>query len=77
MSKVNVICLRCGNVQVRTDISKKILNIYEISEDQKICPKCKIKTEQILTNNIQNLRETLEENPSRKLDSYILKLIRR
>lgn len=42
-----------------------------------MCPKCKINTNFIATNNIENLRKKLEENPDKELDSYILKLVKK
>ena len=77
MSKVNTICLRCGKVQVRTDILEPINNKYIQLKKPLICPKCNIKTSQIATKNIQDLRKNLEKNPNESLDSYILKLIKR
>ncbi len=81
MSKVNTICLRCGTVQVRSDLVEILENNdedkYMILEEKKMCPKCKIKTNQIATKDIKMLKKSLETNPNKKLDSYILKLIKR
>lgn len=77
MNNTNIICLRCGTVQVRTDIEEEIQDRYIILKDKKECPKCKRIVTHIATTNIQNLRKQLEQNPNKKLDRYILKLIKR
>lgn len=77
MTKKNIICLRCGNVQVRTDIEDTLTDRYIVLKKKNLCPKCKISTNFIVTSNIQNLRKQLEENPNKELDSYILKLIKK
>ena len=76
-TKKNVICLRCGSVQVRTDIEDILTDRYIILKKKNMCPRCKIDTNFIATNNIESLRKKLEENPDRKLDSYILKLVKK
>lgn len=77
MSKVNTICLRCGKVQVRTDIMENLNGSYITLKNKINCPKCQIKTNQIATKDVKELRKKLESNPSNSLDGYILKLIKR
>jgi len=78
MSKINIICLRCGKVQPRTDVIEDINNDKYITLQKKFsCPNCRIKTNQIATKNIQELRKELENNPNNSLDGYVLKLIKR
>lgn len=76
-TKKQVICLRCGKVQIRTDIESPLTDRYIILKKKNMCPKCKINTNFIATNNIENLRRKLEENPNKELDSYILKLVKK
>lgn len=77
MTKISTICLRCGKVQVRTDIIENISDNYVILKEKIMCPRCKIKTNQVATNNVDNLRKKLEKNPSNSLDGYVIKLIKR
>lgn len=77
MTKKNIICLRCGKVQIRTDIEEDIGDRYVTLDKKRMCPKCNRNTNFIATNNIQTLRKQLEENPYYELDSYILKLIKK
>lgn len=77
MNKINTICLRCGKVQVRTDIMEEINDKYIRLSNPMMCPKCKIKTSQIATKDIKELRKKLEQNPSGSLDSHVIKLIKR
>lgn len=71
MNKRNIICLKCGTVQVRTDITKKIDGKYVL--DKNNCPKCQKTTTQVLTSNIKMLKKQL--NPTKDLDKRILNLI--
>lgn len=71
MSKRNIICLKCGTVQVRTDITKEIDGKYVL--DKNNCPKCQKITSQVLTNNVKMLKKQL--NPTKDLDKRILNLI--
>lgn len=77
MTKKNTICLRCGLVQVRTDINNIISDRYIVLEKKYMCPKCHTNTNMIVTNKIQILRKQLKESPNEGLDSYILKLIKK
>lgn len=77
MNKIHTICLRCGKVQVRTDIIKDKDSKYTILNDKINCPECRIKTNQIATKNVQELRKKLEDNPETSLDCYVYKLIKR
>lgn len=76
-NKKNIICLRCGNVQIRTDIEEVITGSYITLDKKKMCPKCRENTNFIATNNIQELRKQLEQNPSKPIDSYLLKLVKK
>ena len=76
-NKKHIICLRCGTVQVRTDIEDIINDQYIILDRKMACPKCGRNTNFIATNNIQELRKHLEKNPSGDLDSYVLKLVKK
>lgn len=76
MSKISTICLTCGKVQVRTDIIENINGKYIELKEKIMCPRCKIKTKQVSTKNINNLRKQLEESPSDTLDGYLIKLIK-
>ena len=71
MNKRNIICLKCGTVQVRTDITKKIDGKYVL--DKNNCPKCQKITSQVLTHNVKMLKKQL--NPTKDLDKRILNLI--
>ena len=71
MNKRNIICLKCGTVQVRTDITKQIDGKYVL--DKNNCPKCNKITSQVLTSNIKMLKKQL--NPTKDLDKRILNLI--
>lgn len=77
MTKKNTVCLRCGSVQVRTDIEDLIKGKYILLEKKRMCSRCNKNTPTIATNNIEKLRKNLEENPNRELDSYVLKLIKK
>ena len=77
MNKVNVICLRCGTVQIRSDVLELLDDRYIVLNQKKTCPKCGIKTNHIATKDMKSLRKSLEADPSKKLDSYILKLVKR
>lgn len=77
MSKINTICLRCGKVQVRTDVVETLNNKYVKLKQKRICPQCNIKTEHIATKDIKELRKKLEKETNESLDGYIHLLIRR
>lgn len=77
MTKIFTICLRCGKVQVRTDMIENINDNYIELKEKRMCPRCLINTKQIATKNIDNLRRKLEESPSNSLDGYVIKLIKR
>lgn len=77
MTKKNTICLRCGFVQVRTDIVDLIKEKYILLEKKRMCPRCNKNTPTIATNNIEKLRKKLENNPNKELDSYVFKLIKK
>lgn len=73
MNKRNIICLKCGTVQVRTDITKEIDGKYIL--DKNYCPKCDKNTSQVLTPNVKILKKQLKKNPAKDLDKHILNLI--
>lgn len=77
MTKIFTICLRCGKVQVRTDVIENINDKYIELKEKRMCPRCKINTKHIATKNIDNLRRNLEERPNNSLDGYVIKLIKR
>ena len=77
MNKVNTICLRCGKVQVRTDIIENINSKYIQLRNKINCQQCNMKTNQIATKNVQELRKKLNETVENNLDSYVYKLIKR
>lgn len=73
MNKRNIICLKCGTVQVRTDITKQIDGKYVL--DKNNCPKCNKITSQVLTSNVKILKKYLQNNATKDLDKRILNLI--
>lgn len=77
MSKINTICLRCGKVQVRTDIMENISGKYVQIKNKRNCEQCNIKTNHIATKSVQELRKKLEEHLDNSLDNYVFKLIKR
>ncbi len=77
MSRMIAICLRCGTAQVRTDLGENFEKGYTLLKKETFCPRCNKKTNFIATKDINNLRKKLEQNPSKPLDGYILKLIKR
>lgn len=64
-------------VQVRTDLNVIIENKYIKLTKKIICPKCQIKTEQIATKDIVNLRNQLKKEINQVQDTFVLKLINR
>lgn len=77
MNKINTICLRCGKVQVRTDIFENIGSKYIQINKKLKCEKCNNLTNQIATKSVQQLRKKLEKNIENNLDNYVFKLIKR
>ena len=77
MNKINVICLRCGNVQIRTDVLEEINDKYITLNKAIMCFRCNKKTSHIATQNVKDLRLKLEKNHNSALDSYVIKLIKR
>lgn len=74
-NKINVICLKCGQVQVRTDIITTISEKYILSKNI-ICSNCAKKTTHVLTNNIKRLKKELKDGNT-SLDKQIYHLIER
>ena len=74
MNKKYLICLNCGNVQTRTDILNELVrNNYKFVKKQ--CPKCKIETQELVTENMSRLKTQLE-NDNTKFSNKVLRLIR-
>lgn len=74
-----VMCLDCGNVQVRTDIKDIINGNYiMLSKSQLSCKRCTSK-KSIVTNNIKGLDKKIESKPKEKtaLDHRVLCLLRK
>lgn len=75
MNKMYLICLNCGNVQVRTDINEQLNGKYTLIRSKIICPKCCELTKQVETKNISVLKKKLSRNPRTEMDNYISSLI--
>ena len=75
MNKTYIICLSCGNVQLRTDIEKIIGDKYIFLDKKMICPKCNDKTKVIATKNIAKLKTELVKDESR-FSKKLLNLMR-
>lgn len=77
MNKIATICLRCGKVQIRTDMIENINGMYINLKNSRMCPGCQTKTKHIATKQIKTLRIKLEERTSNHLEEHILELIKR
>ena len=75
MKKGNIICLACGNVQVRTDIIESLNDKYIILDKKKMCPRCHRETKQIATKNVKTLVKKLDTSNGQ--DKKVLSLIGR
>lgn len=75
MSKINIICLSCGKVQVRTDIMDNVSDTYIILDKKKMCPRCQRETKQVATKNVKTLAKRLDMSNSQ--DKKVLSLIGR
>ena len=74
MNKKYLVCLKCGNVQKRTDILNELShNNYKFIKKQ--CPKCKIETQELVTENMSKLKTQLK-NDNTEFSNKVLKLIR-
>lgn len=76
MNKKYLICLDCGNVQVRTDINKIINNKYILLSSKYYCPNCDTNTKQVATNNIKVLKKSLVDSTN-NLDNQLSFLLGR
>lgn len=77
MSKINIICLTCGKVQIRTDVVENINGMYINLKKPRMCPGCQSPTKHIATKKVQVLRGKLEEKTSNQSEKHILELIKR
>ena len=77
MPKQNIICLNCGTVQVRTDLSISIEKSYVFLKEKHRCPKCESFTNHLATNDVDQLRKRLTKNCENGKDEKVLKLIKR
>ena len=75
MNKCNVICLNCGNVQIRTDISETLENKYIVLKRRIMCKCCDMETKHIATKSVKTLSKKLDINKDK--DYEILCLIGR
>lgn len=78
-NKKYVMCLDCGNVQVRTDIKDIITENYiMLSKSQLKCTRC-TGQKNIVTNNIKGLDKKIETKAKEKtaLDHRVLCLLRK
>ena len=76
MNKNYIICLKCGNAQVRTDIDEVLKDKeYTLIKRELLCPKCRINTQFIATKSIKKLRSALN-NSNNKTDQKILRYVR-
>ena len=65
-NKNYVICLKCGNVQVRTNIIAELFNKqYAFLDKKQICPKCHRESQFVATKNIKQLRKALVNSDNR------------
>ena len=73
---VYTICLRCYNIQVRTDIITSFGNKPFIRLDRKVmCPKCHALTENIATKDIKKFKVLLNQTDNqlaKKLREHII-----
>ncbi len=76
MNKQEAICLRCGTVQVRTDLEEIGNFPYMILETPILCPKCRIQTRHVATKDIKVLKKQLADSIYRPLDIHIFHLIK-
>lgn len=74
-NKINIICLKCGQVQVRTDIISTFTEKYTLSKNI-TCSNCAKKTIHVLTHNIKKLKKELKDGTT-PLDKQIYHLIER
>lgn len=77
MSKISIICLTCGKVQIRTDMIENINGAYIHLKKPRMCPNCEMKTKHIATNKVQTLRTKLENQQNNSFEEHVLNLIKR
>ena len=73
----NTICMKCGKVQVRTDIHLIKEANFIFLDKKYFCPYCEINTNHVVTNNVKVLRKKLIENCNSNIERRILELISR
>ncbi len=76
MNKQMAICLRCGKVQVRTDLGYLGNAPYIVLQKSMICPRCGMETKHIATKDIKMLKKQLTDSIYKPLDTYIFHLIK-
>ena len=72
-----MICISCGNVQIRTDIFVQEGKNYVFLQGKHKCPVCDSFTSQIATKDVKILRKQLTENGTTRQDKKVLELIQR
>ena len=74
-NKNYVICLKCGNVQARTDLMTELTDkSYAFVERKMLCPKCHKESQFVATKDIQQLRKVLSTSTNKteqKICSYV------
>ena len=76
MNKNYIICLKCGSVQVRTDIDEVLADkTYALVNKEILCPKCRTNSQFVATKDIKKLRVALN-NSSNRTDQKILSYVR-
>ena len=76
MNRQMAICLRCGNVQVRTDLEQISSSSYIVLKRNLFCPKCQMETRQVATKDVKILKKQLSESIYKPLDTHIFNLIK-
>lgn len=77
MTKSNIICINCGNVQIRTDINFQTDKNYVFLKGKHKCPICTSFTSQVATKDVKILRKKLTESCITNQDKKVLELIQR
>ena len=77
MNKINLICINCARVQIRTDVNIQPDKDYVFLKGKRQCPSCNEFTPQVATKDIKILRKRLAENCITNQDKKVLKLIQR
>ena len=77
MNKTTIICINCGNVQIRTDVIIQSDKKYTFLAGKHRCPTCANFTPHVATKDIKMLRKSLSESCANSQDKKILELIQR